>query len=908
MRRGFGVPSGPAYRFGPPCLALAVVALLLGTWGGGGVPAATNPTHLPPSVAARVPGPLALGAAATDRLSDPAGGPAVPVEWADLTKLSDTVPLALVLPAFADDPADGVDVLFGGTAYVPWVQAWELSNQTWTLANGTWNQSYPEPSPPALVGAAMTYDPLLDAVLLVGATLGGDGAAPVEQTWEFHAAAWTDLSSADIGSPPATEEASLAYDPVAHAVVRYGGYEYTAAGPRWSSNQTWLFANGTWENATHAVTPKAEVGTAMAYDPATQTVVLYGGTQLNWYGDTANATWSWANGTWSPLAPRTVPDGLADAALVWSPTLGALVLVGGDLAWDGGYDSDGSTHTWEYKNGNWTKVDLLGDSPWTSAVAAALDPTLGGIVALGSVATPSNYARTWELSRYPALAVDASPGTTDAGVAVQFGNDFPNASANASVVWSFGDGSQGIGSVASHVFDAPGTYLVNATATAHWGNRTGVDWAVRSVAIVPDPSTNLTAAHATIDVAETEAFQAVASGGTPPYEVSWSFGDGTNASGAWTVTHQYVSVGTYTSTVRVVDAFGVVAERSTVVRVEPFPRVTLAVSRTVVDLGQPITLWSATEFGAGPFNYSYVGLPPGCLSANAANLTCTPVATGEFDVDVTVVDVHGVHTSSGTALVTIDPRMAATLSLSAPVVDVGMAVTVTALFASEGSGNVSVAFSNDVGCGVPAGFLVTCLPPAPGTYPVTASATDAAGEVVSLGPLTLTVDPPVAVNVTGPAGTVVRDTLYTLSVSRFGGTAPFAISFPAVPPGCVRLNSTSFRCDSELPGSYAFAASVADSFGSNASARLVVVVVDGAPGGIGAPATAPAAPGPGVDVLLWAVVAAAIAQVALSIRYARPRRPRSRGRRRTADRNVGTTPDGVCDPDPDGMPLDLDAG
>ncbi|MCI4369785.1 MAG: hypothetical protein L3J81_00475, partial [Thermoplasmata archaeon] len=195
-----------------------------------------------------------------------------------------------------------------------------------------------------------------------------------------------------------------------------------------------------------------------------------------------------------------------------------------------------------------------------------------------------------------------------------------------------------------------------------------------------------------------------------------------------------------------------------------------------------------------------------------------------------------------------------------------------------------------------------------GTYPVTASATDAAGEVVSLGPLTLTVDPPVAVNVTGPAGTVVRDTLYTLSVSRFGGTAPFAISFPAVPPGCVRLNSTSFRCDSELPGSYAFAASVADSFGSNASARLVVVVVDGAPGGIGAPATAPAAPGPGVDVLLWAVVAAAIAQVALSIRYARPRRPRSRGRRRTADRNVGTTPDGVCDPDPDGMPLDLDAG
>lgn len=54
------------------------------------------------------------------------------------------------------------------------------------------------------------------------------------------------------------------------------------------------------------------------------------------------------------------------------------------------------------------------------------------------------------------------------------------------------------------------------------------------------------------------SFEATVSGGTPPYSVQWSFGDGTVGSSVpgVPVTHVYGSAGTYTATVRVQDAAG----------------------------------------------------------------------------------------------------------------------------------------------------------------------------------------------------------------------------------------------------------------------------------------------------------------------------------------------------------------
>jgi len=80
-------------------------------------------------------------------------------------------------------------------------------------------------------------------------------------------------------------------------------------------------------------------------------------------------------------------------------------------------------------------------------------------------------------------------------------------------------------------------------------------------------SLNLTAAPTDPSVGESSHLTAAVSGGTPPYETRWDFGDGTNASGG-AVAHAYAQPGRYQVTVVVTDAGGQVARASTVISVD----------------------------------------------------------------------------------------------------------------------------------------------------------------------------------------------------------------------------------------------------------------------------------------------------------------------------------------------------
>jgi hypothetical protein len=197
-------------------------------------------------------------------------------------------------------------------------------------------------------------------------------------------------------------------------------------------------------------------------------------------------------------------------------------------------------------------------------------------------------------------------------------------------------------------------------------------------------------------------------------------------------------------------------------------------------------------------------------------------------------------------------------------------------------------------------FLATCRPASAGEFFLTATASDAAGAVDPLGPIVVTVNSPVTLAATGPPTAVDRDTLFTLSVAEAGGTAPFAYAYSALPAECVHLNSTWFRCDPQLAGSYAFGATVTDALGVTATAHLVVTVVDGPPGSISAPPVANAPPPPGINLVLWAIVGAAVVQIVLSVRHAR--RPRRGARRPSTFRKGLWSVLGSAAPD------DVDAG
>jgi hypothetical protein len=57
--------------------------------------------------------------------------------------------------------------------------------------------------------------------------------------------------------------------------------------------------------------------------------------------------------------------------------------------------------------------------------------------------------------------------------------------------------------------------------------------------------------------------------------------------------------------------------------------------------GAPTVLTALTAGGSGPMQFSYSGLPPGCLSANLSVLRCQSTTTGTYRIGVTAVDPQG---------------------------------------------------------------------------------------------------------------------------------------------------------------------------------------------------------------------------------------------------------------------------
>jgi YVTN family beta-propeller protein len=122
--------------------------------------------------------------------------------------------------------------------------------------------------------------------------------------------------------------------------------------------------------------------------------------------------------------------------------------------------------------------------------------------------------------------------------------------------WTFGDGTESSGPNASHAWTHSGNYTVTFAYTDGWGVT-----ASRSmeVAVHPSLAATFSAGNTSSSSPATPGspvgFSANISGGTPPYQERWSFGDGSYADGL-SVNHSYASTGTYSVKVTLTDAVG----------------------------------------------------------------------------------------------------------------------------------------------------------------------------------------------------------------------------------------------------------------------------------------------------------------------------------------------------------------
>jgi DNA-binding beta-propeller fold protein YncE/PKD repeat protein len=275
-------------------------------------------------------------------------------------------------------------------------------------------------------------------------------------------------------------------------------------------------------------------------------------------------------------------------------------------------------------------------------------PTLAGSYTIQATVTDSlgsNDSATTVLSVSPSLQVeivqDSLPqGEVDLGNETNFSASVAGGSATYNYSWQFGDSSIGWGKNVEHTYATTGVYLVTLTIVDSGG---GVSSATSSITVVPRPSATVVATPSNVtDVNQSIGFNAAVSGGTTPGNASWSFGDGTSATGT-SVEHRYSTSGVYFARFHYRDASGVNVSQFISVVVNPALSATLAVAttpaNTAVTTGTLLQFTTSISGGTEPYTVVW-GFDDGSYGYGVSSQHAFATA-GTYTVTLFVEDAVG---------------------------------------------------------------------------------------------------------------------------------------------------------------------------------------------------------------------------------------------------------------------------
>jgi hypothetical protein len=223
-----------------------------------------------------------------------------------------------------DDFSD-VMLLFGGSddTDAALAETW-----TYTASNDTWAQLTPTNSPPACTYAQMVYigTGTSTKIYLFG---GNDGTTYYNDVSLYDGSDWTQISTS--GTPPtARTHHAIAYDPGSETILLFGGRDATGT----LLADTWQLdlGNDTWTQITSSG-PSARMAHGLAYDPTQEVFVLVGGTNNG--GDTIlNDTWHYDSSSgWVTASPTQSAPNVANHLLVYNSTNDNIILFTSGETW-----------------------------------------------------------------------------------------------------------------------------------------------------------------------------------------------------------------------------------------------------------------------------------------------------------------------------------------------------------------------------------------------------------------------------------------------------------------------------------------------------------------------------------------------------------------------------------------------
>lgn len=204
-------------------------------------------------------------------------------------------------------------------------------------------------SPMARENAAMASDPTSGTVVLFGGgerTIGGC-CIGLDDTWTWNGTAWKQRTVDP--HPPALDHPAMAYDSATETVLLVGQFENTFH--TWS----WNGVSRIWTRRTPPASPPPRARPHLAADIATGTVVLFGGSVVG--PPHLNDTWVWDGRllTWTAQSPTTSPSPRIDGTMSYDWVLKKVLLFGGQgitatnpigTSFSDTWLWDGATKTW----------------------------------------------------------------------------------------------------------------------------------------------------------------------------------------------------------------------------------------------------------------------------------------------------------------------------------------------------------------------------------------------------------------------------------------------------------------------------------------------------------------------------------------------------------------------------------
>jgi hypothetical protein len=297
--------------------------------------------------------------------------------------------------ALAFDEANGKAVLFGGTA------SGAVLGDTWTWDGSTWTRRAPAHSPDPRFSASAAYDAATGDVVLFGGRRTCDNCNPnFGDTWTWNGSDWHLESPPH--SPPAAFGAAMTYDPVRQKVLLVGGKGLICRGC--TGVGTWTWDGSDWTKQSPASPPPPRLYASLAFDFASGTAVLFGGQGIGGQGNCGlqpcigNETWTWDGSEWTQQTPAHSPSARSQAAMASDPSGQGVTLFGGCPGFDDCGIGSVSSETWTWNGTDWVQGTPVNSPSARSGASAAYDSVRQEIVLFGGedwAATEPVMGDTW---------------------------------------------------------------------------------------------------------------------------------------------------------------------------------------------------------------------------------------------------------------------------------------------------------------------------------------------------------------------------------------------------------------------------------------------------------------------------------------------------------------------------------